>query len=199
MRAFKPTPDMSPARRAVATRDATPLGRTSALPVSRPFSRSPDRNGTAASQARHPLGRATVAGVLSGPSRPLPDPVRAEMEARLGSDFSDVRVHDDAAAHRSARALSADAFTAGSHIVFGRGHYDDATVSGRTLLAHELTHVVQQRRGPVGGSAEDGLAISHPGDPWERAADLAGRRAMARPLPTLPPAPSQGRDATAAD
>jgi Domain of unknown function (DUF4157) len=71
------------------------------------------------------------------------------MEGRFGHDFGDVRVHNDDAAHQSAKSVNAQAYTVGSDIVFQRDKYDPASESGKHMLAHELTHVVQQRSGPV--------------------------------------------------
>jgi hypothetical protein len=102
------------------------------------------------------------------------------MEARLSADFSDVRVHDDDAGHRAARAVGARAFTAGSNIAFQRGQYDRASAAGRLTLAHELTHVIQQRSGPVAGTdAGGGIRVSDPADGFERAAQAGARRALA--------------------
>ncbi|HEX7839823.1 MAG TPA: DUF4157 domain-containing protein, partial [Kofleriaceae bacterium] len=81
---------------------------------------------------------------LTHGGEPLPDAVRRELEQRLGFDFRRVRIHADSAAAASADAFEADAYTAGRHVVFGRGEYDPGTLQGRRLLAHELTHVVQQ-------------------------------------------------------
>src|SRR5439155_27067670 len=72
---------------------------------------------------------------------------RALMESRLGYDFSGVRIHDDAHAAQSARAINALAYTNGQNIVFGAGQFSPQTRAGQQLLAHELTHVVQQRAG----------------------------------------------------
>src|SRR5262245_49479258 len=84
---------------------------------------------------------------LPGASRgaPLSESARALFEPRLGIDFDGVRVHDDAAAHRFADGLDANACTLGRNIYFARGQYAPETAAGRRLLAHELTHVVQQR------------------------------------------------------
>jgi len=102
------------------------------------------------------------------------------MEGRLGADLADVRVHADAVAARAAESVSARAFTAGSHIAFQRGQYDPASADGRLTLAHELTHVLQQRSGPVqGAAAGDGIRVSHPADSFERAAQASALRAMA--------------------
>lgn len=78
---------------------------------------------------------------------PLPDSTRGLMEEKLGADFGGVRVHNDAQASRAAESFNANAFTSGNDIYFNRGVYDPATAEGRGLLAHELTHVVQQKGG----------------------------------------------------
>lgn len=128
---------------------------------------------------------APVAGVLgSGRGRPLEPALRAEMEARLGHDFSDVRVHTDSAAESSARALGANAYTVGSDVVFQRDHYDPSSTEGRTTLAHELTHVVQQRRGPVDGTdTGTGVKVSDPADRFEQEAAATAQAVMSQPLP----------------
>jgi hypothetical protein len=82
--------------------------------------------------------------VLRAPGHPLDRATRAFMEPRIGHDFSGVRVHSDAAAGQSARGINAHAYTTGRDIVFGAGQYAPNTARGRKLLAHELTHVVQQ-------------------------------------------------------
>lgn len=82
--------------------------------------------------------------VLRRPGRPLDSGIRESMEARFGCDFRQVRVHTDLLASRSARALNAVAFTVGRHLVFDAGRYAPETGAGKRLLAHELTHVVQQ-------------------------------------------------------
>ncbi len=81
---------------------------------------------------------------LRSPGRPLDPATRAYFEPRFGQEFSNVRVHSDAAAGESARQLNALAYTVGSDVVFGSGGYSPGTEVGRHLLAHELTHVVQQ-------------------------------------------------------
>jgi hypothetical protein len=80
-----------------------------------------------------------------GDGRPLPAPVRIPLQQSLGDDFSGVRVHTDSAADRLARGLGAVAFTTGQDIFFRRGQYRPGAQSGNRLLAHELSHVVQQR------------------------------------------------------
>lgn len=108
--------------------------------------------------------------VGSGGGRPLDPDTRADMESRFGADFGDVRVHTGQAARDSAAAVHAQAYTVGSDIVLSGG-YDPGSAQGRHLLAHELTHVVQQRSGPVDGTdAGGGVAVSDPGDRFEREA-----------------------------
>lgn len=76
--------------------------------------------------------------------RGLSPALRSEMESRFGADFGSVKVHTDSAAVQMSRDISAQAFTHGKHIYFGPGKYDPGTANGKHLLAHELTHVVQQ-------------------------------------------------------
>ncbi len=78
--------------------------------------------------------------------RPLDGFLRAFFEPRFGYDFREVRVHTDAKAAESARAMNALAYTVGKHVVFGKGQYRPGTKAGRHLLGHELAHVVQQNR-----------------------------------------------------
>lgn len=81
---------------------------------------------------------------LAGGGTPLPQRTRNAFEASFGVDFSNVRIHDDGAAHDAARTFNARAFTYGSDIAFSYGQFQPETQAGRHLLAHELTHVVQQ-------------------------------------------------------
>ncbi len=85
-----------------------------------------------------------VQGVLRSRGRPLDASTRAIFEPLFGHDFSRVRVHDDAQAAESARAVNARAYTVGHEVVFGAGAYAPLVSVGRRLLAHELTHVLQQ-------------------------------------------------------
>ena len=89
----------------------------------------------------------TVRKVLLSTGQPLEQRTRDFMQSRFSHDFSQVRVHADESADDSASALGAHAFTTGRHIVFSAGRYAPETDRGRRLLAHELTHVVQQRNG----------------------------------------------------
>ena len=131
--------------------------------------------------------RSPVHDVVSSGGRPLDGDVRADMEARLGHDFGDVRVHDDSRAHDSAVSVNANAYTVGSNIVFQRDRYDPGSADGKLTLAHELTHVVQQRSGPVDGTAAGGgIKVSDPGDRFEREASANAERVMSGPAPAAP-------------
>lgn len=83
----------------------------------------------------------------TGAGQALPEALRAEFEPRFGSRFDDVRLHTGASAARSAQQLQARAYTYGRDLVFGAGEYAPTSARGRHLIAHELTHVVQQSRG----------------------------------------------------
>ena len=83
--------------------------------------------------------------VLNSPGQPLDATTRAFFEPRFGHDFSQVRVHTDSRAAESARVVTALAYTVGQNVVFGTLQYSPQTPSGQRLLAHELTHVMQQR------------------------------------------------------
>ena len=97
------------------------------------------------SEAQTSTAPAIVNSVLSSPGQPLGAETRAFMESSLGHDFSQVRIHVDQKAAESARAVNALAYTVGSDVVFRESQYSPHTAEGRRLLAHELTHVVQQR------------------------------------------------------
>lgn len=128
----------------------------------------------AESKQQPAVQRSAVHDVLRTPGRALDDATRTDMEARLGADFSDVRIHNDAAAKASAAEVGAHAYTSGNHVVIGDGGADKHT------LAHELTHVIQQRQGPVAGTDNgSGLKVSDPSDRFEREAEANASRAMA--------------------
>jgi len=108
-----------------------------------------------------------VHDTLRSSGAPLDHSTRSLMESRLGQDFSHVRVHSDDRAAASANAVEASAYTVGRDVVFGAGQYHPETERGQQLLAHELTHVVQQ-----GGSRTpaDGLQVGPADDQHEREA-----------------------------
>jgi len=115
-----------------------------------------------------------VYDVLRSPGRPLDEETRAFFEPRFGHDFSRVRLHTDAKAAQSALSVNALAYTVGPHVVFGAARHEPSTLSGRELMAHELTHVVQQ--GVLGTSATPNLTISPNGSAAEHEAEIiAGR------------------------
>jgi len=98
---------------------------------------------------------------LLGTGRPLEAGLRVDMETRFGASFDQVRLHDDRAAHRSAALLEAKAFTHGEHIVFGEDRFAPHGRTGKRLLAHELAHVVQQRRGGATPALDADAAHEH--------------------------------------
>jgi len=99
---------------------------------------------------------------------------RTHMESAFGADFSGVRIHTDARADGLSQSLSARAFATGQDVFFRQGEYSPGTSTGRELLAHELTHVVQQT-----GGLQRKMSVSQPGDPHEREADEMARAVMA--------------------
>jgi len=115
--------------------------------------------------------------VLRSPGQPLDAQTRSQMEPSFGHSFGDVRVHADARAAESARAVGAVACTTGRHILFGAGRYAPASPAGRSLLAHELAHVVQQRGAPAG--AEPEMVDLNPSSPWEQEASRAAVQSTA--------------------
>ncbi|WP_406214963.1 DUF4157 domain-containing protein [Streptomyces decoyicus] len=139
--------------------------------------------------------RSTVHDMLRSAGQPLDEPLRTEMEGRLGTDFSDVRLHTGAVAQRAAAEVGARAFTSGNHVVIGDGGTDKHT------LAHELIHVIQQRQGPVAGTDDGtGLKISDPSDRFEREAEAGATEALrggtARTAEASAPAQNGAKDTT---
>jgi len=121
---------------------------------------------------------AIVHDVLRAPGKPLDAESQEFMGARFGYDFSGVRIHADEQAHRSAQVTNADAYTVGQDIVFASGHYAPKTPAGRQLLAHELTHVVQQDSASSSGPIAMGKADDYEANADRAAADVvSGRRA----------------------
>ena len=114
----------------------------------------------------HPDVEATLARTR-GSGGTLDELARGRFGHALGDSFADVRVHTDAAADALTRSVSARAFTTGADLYFARGEYRPGSSEGDRLLAHELTHVVQQRGAPFGGP----LLVSQPGEALEVEAD----------------------------
>jgi Domain of unknown function (DUF4157) len=146
---------------------ASPLALIDCTADEREADRVADRLMASAREIRRPVDERGSAGgpvpadvnrAASSQGRPVDPAAREFMESRLGHDFSTVRVHTDASAVESARALRARAYTVGSRVFFNAGEYSPSTEAGRRLLAHELAHVLQQRstgsrvqRQPQGG------------------------------------------------
>jgi peptidoglycan hydrolase-like protein with peptidoglycan-binding domain len=132
-----------------------------------------------------------VEQVLSSPGRSLEGPLRGAMEAGFGRDFSDVRVHTDAQAAESARAVNARAYTVEQEIVFATGRYAPETSAGRRLLAHELCHVLQQagvsRGGPGGSSERLQRLTEEEKDEDLKSAKFAGQPRLERAFDNSPP------------
>jgi lipoprotein-anchoring transpeptidase ErfK/SrfK len=120
----------------------------------------------------------TVHEILRSSGQPLGAETRAFMEPRFGHDFSHVRVHSGALAEQSAQDVDAKAYTVGHHIVFGGAQFAPGTDSGRQLLAHELTHVVQQN----GESARGELRLAAKHDSYEREADRVAPLIISEPV-----------------
>ena len=111
---------------------------------------------------------------VRGGGQTLDSGARIRMESAFGADFSGVRVHTDGGADTLNRQLSARAFTTGQDIFFRQGAYNPGSSSGRELLAHELTHVVQQN----GDKVQRKLTVGQPGDKYEQEADQVARAVM---------------------
>jgi hypothetical protein len=110
----------------------------------------------------------------------LDENARSVLEQKLNADLSNVRVHTDARSDRLTRSAHALAFTTGADIFFRRGVYRPDSQQGLRLLAHEVSHVVQQATGPVTGvSYAEGVSVSDPGDRFEQAAEANAARVLA--------------------
>jgi len=103
---------------------------------------------------------------LRGGGQPLSPSLRNFFEPRFGHDFSRVRVHTDAKAAESVRAVNARAFTIGRDVVFGVGQYAPETSDGNRLLAHELVHTMQQNGDRIVGQRDPGVIIQRNPGPW---------------------------------
>jgi hypothetical protein len=116
----------------------------------------------------------TAIGRAKGGGQSLDSRVGSSVGEHLGDDYGDVNVHTGGEADQLARAVSAKAFTTGTDLFFASGQYQPGTSSGDELIAHELTHVSQQRGAPQSGP----LTVTQPGDAMEREADkVAGELA----------------------
>ena len=126
------------------------------------------------------LAPRVVHEVLANAGARLDTNVRLAMQARLGRDFSQVRVHTGSRADDAAAAVTARAFTVGSNIVFGRGQYAPDTTAGASLLTHELTHVIQQQGADRRPS---NLVVGPAGSRQEKEADRLADTVVEAPQP----------------
>src|SRR5512143_2203210 len=110
-----------------------------------------------------------------GGGQALDSTVQTKMSDATGQDFSDVRVHTGPESHALNESLSAKAFTTGHDIFFREGAYDPGSSGGQELLAHELTHVVQQSSGRVGSGGGGRMIVNAPGDTYEQEADSVAK------------------------
>jgi hypothetical protein len=167
-----PTPRGAPPER--PGHHLTPIARAASSIGNHGFtvliSRMQDGEGITASGLVHPDVQASIIAARGG-GHPLSRSVSRHLESSLGQPLGDVRVHVDDRAAALARAVSARAFTVGNDIFFGPGEYDPSTRGGTELIAHEVTHVVQQRGATVIGP----LSVSQPGDASEREAEAVAR------------------------
>jgi uncharacterized protein DUF4157 len=130
-----------------------------------------------------------VYDVLRSPGKPLDQATKTFFESRFHRTFSEVRVRADAPAAEAARRVGALAFTVGSDIVFDSGRYAPNTAAGRSLLAHELVHVLQQREAPAGR-----LELSNPEGPAEKeAATYSNAILNHQPVVAFMPPPVNGQ------
>ena len=152
------------------------------------WSQAPRLNSQRSAPRAAPAVLPSVHEVLRSPGQPLDPATRAFMEPRFGQDLSRVRVHADAQAAGSARSVGAQAYTVGRDIVFGTGRYEPGMGKGLWLLAHELTHVVQQDGLSNGGDRR----FCGPGAPvLQRALIPPSLERLSRPAPATSPPTSQ--------
>jgi hypothetical protein len=186
----EPTPKRSAPVRSSETEGNASTAAHPALPIAsavgnRAFARAVQRSASG-SQGAGPLDE-EIAGSIDarrGGGAPLRDDVRTDMEDHLGVDLSSVKVHTDSASDSLNRSVQAEAFTSGSDVFFSSGKYDPDSASGRSLLAHELTHVVQQSTGAGVKPGE----VSRPEDPAEVEAKAMGDAIGSAPSTAAPAA-----------
>jgi hypothetical protein len=158
--------DLAVAHRAVADHRPDTLGARSVMHLQRAAGNS--SVGSLLQEERSPV----LDVVGRGGGQAIDKETRSHMEGAMGHDFGDVRVHTGGEASKSAVSVQASAYTVGNDIVFGGGNYEPGSDSGKRMLAHELTHVVQQRSGAVDGTPQaGGISVSDPSDRFERAAE----------------------------
>jgi hypothetical protein len=127
---------------------------------------------TSTQSANHDLA------IVGGQGEPLAEGPRNLMESGFGRDLSDVRIHKDESAATAAQALNASAYTSGRDIYFAKGEYAPESEAGKRLLAHELTHTIQQSEGKASASSamhlNNDVVVGRADDPLEAEADAVG-------------------------
>src|SRR3989454_5988791 len=187
---ISPESHIAPAKRKDAAESAGPEalmhGRTDVLTPSAVMHLQKTAGNASVSAALEEQEPSLVKDVVgSGGGSPLDRDTRGFMESRLGADFSDVRVHTDGKATESARSVQAYAYTVGNDVVFQSDKFAPDSDSGQRMLAHELTHVGQQRSGPGAGTpAPGGIQISNPSDSFEQAAESSADREKSYSYPS---------------
>ncbi|MCU1490679.1 MAG: hypothetical protein JWM85_2084 [Acidimicrobiaceae bacterium] len=131
-----------------------------------------------AAHGAHDESPSPVHATIQGGGSPLDAGTRDTMEQHLGGDFSSVRLHVD---RQSAESVKAAAYTVGDNVVVHPDHYQPGTPQAQRTLAHELTHVQQQRSGPVSGTPQaGGIQVSDPSDRFEQEAEASATRFSSR-------------------
>ena len=174
---------MASKEQATAPRSSRNLAQRSSLRSARQNSRvEMHRDSRPSTESSSPtLRHAGVRSAIDSPAQPLGKELQPQMESRLGFDLSQVCIHTDASAAHSASRLHAAAYTSGSHIVFAEGKFNPSSDSGRTLLEHELAHVIQQGL-PRAQSSSLGT-LDRADSPSESVADRTSVSPSPKPLP----------------
>lgn len=160
--------------------------------------------------ANHPEPRENQVDIPEGGGAALPKSIQRKMEKRLGTDLGDVRVHDGGASAKASDQLNAKAFTKGTDVHFASGQLDPSSQEGEKLLAHELTHVAQNKAGGVQRQAEEeatddetpdaksaqgeALEVSDPHEPAEQEADAVANEVVDNDEEEAKPANTLARD-----
>ncbi len=171
-------PDQGVAQRSNRTFGKVAPSTEATGPAAHDFSRisvQPNRDSAEHAMPHH------VNDVLSSPGQPLARGLRRYFEPRFGTDFGQVKVHDGPAAKATARALEADAYAFGNHVVLGSSDARRASTPHLRTMAHELAHVVQQQ----GQSVDVAASVSRPGDQAEIEADTAAEQVLAGAEPII--------------
>ena len=134
-------------------------------------------------ETRRPPASELVRRALADSGRPLPEGLRQRLESRFDRDLSQIRIHDGPAAAAAAEALGARAATLGDHVLFADGAFEPGTATGDELIAHEVTHVVQNLEGrePTAGDQQDDVPVTSPDSAVEAEARTEAAAFMREP------------------